>query len=100
MDTPKNTQTKAGFLTSEFWLTIGSAVTGILVMLGYLTPQQADDFTSAVVAVVGGLVTISTTVVYIVGRVQLKREQGVSGSQTPQVLEGIPDQPQTGAFVP
>lgn len=97
---PSNTQpVKSGFLSSEFWMSAASGITGILVMLGYLNPQQADGFVEAVVAVVGGLVTISATVVYIVGRVQLKRESMQSGSQTVRLPEGIPDLPQTGAYV-
>ncbi len=97
---PSNiTKLKSGFLTSEFWMALASGVTGVLVMLGYLNPEQADAFVEAIVAVVGGLITVAATVTYIIGRVQLKRQLEVSGSQPSLLLEGLPDQPQTGAVV-
>lgn len=99
MQPTKQTSIKSGFLTSEFFATAASGITGVLIMLGYLTPQQADEFTTAVVAVIGGLTTIVATVVYIVGRVQLKQTQLQSGSQSDGLLEGIPDAPIDGQTV-
>ncbi len=85
-------QVKPGFLTSEFWLTVGTTVSGLLVTFGYLTPEMADDFIQAVVSVVGGVLTVAATVTYIVGRFQLKRAAMVSGTQPTGLLEGIPDE--------
>lgn len=83
MNTPKP---KSGFLSSEFYITLGNTVAGIAVMLGYLTPQQADDFVKAIVSVLGGLMVIISTVVYIAGRIKLKEKPTISStplSQTP-----------------
>lgn len=70
-----NPKLKTGFLSSEFYLVLGQSIVGIFVMLGYLTPQQADDFLKAVVSVIGGLMVIVSTVVYLYGRIVLKKEQ-------------------------
>lgn len=89
MQTTQPTQIKSGWVTTEFWGTIGSSIAGILMALGYLTPEQADGFVEALVSVIGGLLTISATVAYIYGRIQLKRDIVQNGSQTTRVLENV-----------
>lgn len=87
---------KPGILTTEFWLSFGTVVTGILTALGILTPAEADEFVSALMSVMGGVLTLGTLIVYIVGRINLKRAQMKNGSQTMTLLEGIPDAPSSG----
>lgn len=65
---------KSGFKTSEFYVTVVSAISGLLIMLGYLSPQQADAFVQAVVAVIGGVMVVASTIVYIVGRIKVKQQ--------------------------
>lgn len=77
---------KPGILTSEFYLTIANSVAGFAVMLGYLSPQQADEFIQAVVAVLGGLMIIISTIVYVYGRYKLKssgKDLGTQGENLP-----------------
>ena len=88
---------KTGVLTSEFWLALATTVTGVLVTLGYLSPEQSDEFVRAVVAVMGGLVTITSTIAYLYGRVALKREQIRNGSPITTLLEGSNNATSSGA---
>lgn len=93
---------KSGYLTSEFALTLANFIGGGAVMLGYLTPQQADDFGKAVVSVLGGVMVILSTVVYIVGRIKLKQPSTVTSTTTTSVpvvekVETLEVEPQ---FVP
>ena len=80
---------KPGWKTSEFRLTVANSVVGILVALGYLTPQQGDEFVQAVVAVVGGLMVIVSTTLYLYSRIALK--QGANQSSTQDGLLPISD---------
>lgn len=79
MDVP---EIKPGAKSSEFYFTILNNAVGLSVLLGYLTPQQADDFVRAVVSVIGGLMVIASTVVYIYGRVKLKQTAVQSSKPT------------------
>lgn len=74
---------KSGFKSSEFFVTAVNSIAGGAIMLGYLTPQQADEFVKAVVATVGGILVVVSTVVYIVGRIRLK--QTAAEASTPTV---------------
>ena len=65
---------KSGFKSSEFYLTLAQSITGIFVMLGYLSPEQSDQFVQALVSVIGGLMIVVPTVVYLFGRIALKKE--------------------------
>lgn len=71
---------KSGWRTSEFWLTVGASVVALLVLLGFVTTEEGELIKSQLVQVValGGpfLVALSSLVVYIWGRVQIKRDQG------------------------
>ena len=79
---------KTGFLSSEFYLTLAQSITGIFVVLGYLTPQQADDFIKAVVSVIGGLMIIVPTIVYLVGRIALKKDAAKNGTTSATLPDG------------
>jgi len=63
---------KSGIKTSEGWLTVVVAVLGLFTTLGYITPDQASELTTAIPQVIGGIVTIVTTVAYIWSRTKLK----------------------------
>jgi len=87
----EQTQVKPGYQTTEFWMTIATSVTGMLAALGYIEPKQADELIQAVVSVVGGLLTIGSVIVYIRGRIELKKQSMVSGNELVSLLEGLPD---------
>ena len=91
MGTTSATNLKSGFLSSEFYLAIGTSITGVLVAIGVLTPTEADEFVKALMSVIGGVLTLTTMIVYINGRIALKREQLQNGTPIDRLLEGIPD---------
>lgn len=76
---------KSGFKSSEFYLTLAQSITGIFVMMGFLSPQEADNFVQALVSVIGGLMIIVPTVVYLYGRIALKKEIVLNGTQSTTV---------------
>ena len=78
-------QIKPGFLTSEFWLTVVTFIVNIFVMLGYLTPAEADDFVKSVATAFAAISTIIITVYYIYSRIKVKTGSGET-STTSQVL--------------
>lgn len=69
MELPK---IKSGFLTSEFWLTVSTFIVNIFVMLGYLTPKEADDFVKSVATAFAAISTIIVTVYYLYTRLKVK----------------------------
>lgn len=85
---------KPGAKTTEFYLALLNNIVGVLVLLGYLTPKQADDFVQAVIAVMGGVLVIISTGVYIWGRVQIKRQQ----AQSSKSFKGLLPQDEPGAI--
>lgn len=63
---------KPGIKTTEFWYTMGAQMIGLLALLGYLSPDEAEPMGKAVESVVGGVFMALTGVSYIIGRVRLK----------------------------
>jgi|APSaa5957512622_1039677.scaffolds.fasta_scaffold55938_2 hypothetical protein len=70
---------KDGKKTTEFWLTLGSALFGVVVALGLFTPEQADQLLAAVQQVseaVAGLILIVAPIwKYVKERTELKKLQ-------------------------
>lgn len=99
----ENTQPRPGIKTSEFYLTIVSSVVGMLVTLGYVTPQEADQLVQAIVTVIGGVLTVVTMGLYIYGRFKLKQQQTKVGTTPPalpikQALEGLAQSENIGVY--
>lgn len=59
---------KAGYKTTEFWMTIASAVCGILVVMGKITPEQSVATMTGVTTYVGAAIAVIPTIGYIVSR--------------------------------
>ena len=72
---------KSGFLTSEFWVTLANNTVAVFVLLGYLSPAQADEFVQAVMSIISGVVIVVSTVAYLYGRIALKRAAITSSTQ-------------------
>lgn len=91
---------KPGIKTTEFYLTAVNSVTGILVMLGYLTPVQAGDLESAIAQVIGGSLVIFSTIAYIYSRVAVKRTVDLTSTELPPLpmSDGV-SQSQGGVYV-
>ncbi len=89
---------KPGVKTTEFYLTIASSIVGLLVTLGYLSPQQGDELVKAIVAIIGGVLTISSVLLYLYGRFKLKQIDTKSSASKPtlpikEAIEGLANDP-------
>lgn len=96
---------KSGFQSSEFYLALINNIVGILVILGYVSPQEADQVGRAVSQVIGGVVVIASTVIYVWGRIKLKQQQSYISTQGAQVtpgtgITGWGDQDASGRTIP
>jgi hypothetical protein len=67
---------KSGWKTSEFWTAILSSLVGIMVVLGWITPEMQGALSEAIAQAVGGLISIVATVAYIFSRAKVKSEDG------------------------
>jgi fumarate reductase subunit D len=69
---------KAGIKTTEFWMPVIAAFLGLLVSLGLLTTELAEDVATAVVAAIPALAGLIGAVVlavqYIKTRFDLKQQ--------------------------
>jgi len=63
---------KPGYQTTEFYITLATLLTQVLVIAGIIGPQEATDTEAALKTGISGLVILITTVAYIIGRVQVK----------------------------
>ena len=70
------------FLSRKFLLAFATGVTGMLVVLGYLSLQEQTELVQAIEKIVGGIVTIVAIVTYIVAemKLDLKGQDGYIGS--------------------
>lgn len=57
MDAEK-TKTTPVFRKPEFWVTLATGVSGLLIAFGVITPEQSDSITKCVSTVVGAVVTL------------------------------------------
>lgn len=63
---------KPGIKTTEFWLTLFGALSGLGVMFGYLTPEEAAESTKKFEMLIGAVFTLAVTVGYFWSRVRVK----------------------------
>jgi len=67
-----NKTIKEGYKTTEFWVSLATAVFGVLVTLGIFTSDQATDLVKAVQQISGGVITAVTAASYAISRGQAK----------------------------
>ena len=65
-------KTKPGIKTTEFWVSISTAISGLLLTLGWIGPDAQTQFPEAVGKVAGGLITIVSIVSYTWSRTKVK----------------------------
>lgn len=65
----KATQTKPGWQTTEFWLTLAAELLGLLLLSGVLNPLPEDHW---VRVVVGGALTVLAALGYQASRTKVK----------------------------
>lgn len=63
---------KSGFKTSEFYLTIGNMIAGLLVMSGLLLPERLSETGELIAQAVGAIVALGTLITYILSRTEIK----------------------------
>jgi len=71
---------KAGYRTSEFWVTVLTALVGLGVTLGYIDPAQAHGAgLAAAIQVAAGLLGMAVPVaVYAISRAMVKQAAPVA----------------------
>lgn len=79
-------QVKPGWKTTEFWVSI-TAAAGILVLLGYITPEKSSALTEASSQIIGSIMTAVPVTGYALSRGRVK--QGVSQIDSTKLIEII-----------
>lgn len=85
--------TRSGALTSEFLTTLVGQLIGFLVLSGKVQVTDANSVTQAIVAVIGGLISIYTAVAYIWSRTSIKKTVMEQGKNTPVAAQNVPTPP-------
>mgnify|MGYP003595203021 CR=1 FL=1 len=67
-----DTPVKPGWKTSEFYVTIATAVSGILMAMGYVDQEHATALVTAATQLSGGAIAMAAVVAYIWGRAKTK----------------------------
>lgn len=70
---------KAGYKTTEFWVTIVIQFMGILATMGYLTPEQSDAVTQGLIQLGGLVAMVASAFGYNIARGNAKKSNGQSG---------------------
>lgn len=63
---------KAGWKTTEFWLTLVSTLVSAAVALGLLPTAEGEQLAGGLTAVVSGVFMVVPVALYIWGRVRVK----------------------------
>ncbi len=82
----ENENVKPGWKTTEFWISIITAICGVGVLSGYVTPSESNQMVNAL----GGVAGLVPTVVYIFSRGKAK--QGVDINQILTILSSAAQQ--------
>lgn len=64
---------KPGFMTSEYWVTVITALLSLLAAAGVIGPTDAQPLVENVKTVIFGLYSLLAILSYIHGRVELKK---------------------------
>ena len=67
---------KEGKKTTEFYITLLGSILGVIVALGYLTPEQASGLTECAATVSGAIVTACSILGYNISRGMAKKKNG------------------------
>ena len=71
-----NEPIKPGWKTTEFWLTLVTAFSGLAVLFGYVTPEEGSAITGGIMQVIGGVVSVATVFGYTLSRGKVKQNSG------------------------
>ena len=84
---------KQGWKTTEFWTSLGGAGLGVAVLLGFFTGEEATGLMGSINEIVGGIMTIASTVGYALSRGSAK-VQNINPEMLISVLAGLVEQPE------
>jgi len=73
----KGAKMKSGWRTTEFWTSVGTSIVGILVVLGWITPDFQQDMPGLIEKLTGGVISIVSVVSYIWSRTKVKSSNKV-----------------------
>jgi len=65
-------ETKPGYKTTEFWVTVIAKIIALIAALGYLTPEQSSTLTQAVVQLSGVVGMVAAAFGYSIARGKAK----------------------------
>lgn len=63
---------KPGYKTTEFWVSIATAITGILITLGVIGQEEANILVKGIEQIVGGILTVVPVAAYAISRGRAK----------------------------
>jgi hypothetical protein len=66
---------KAGYKTTEFYLTLVTTVVSLLVMAGILSPTEASEIAELAVQAISGIVALGVLIGYFFSRTEVKKKQ-------------------------
>jgi uncharacterized protein (DUF697 family) len=72
MEVKMNQTIKEGWKTTEFWVSLATAIFGVLVTLGIFSADQASDITKSVQQFAGGIITAVSAAGYAISRGRTK----------------------------
>ncbi len=64
---------KAGIKTTEFWISMGAAIVGVVAASGFFTPDQASTITNAITQLGGIITTVAAAFGYSISRGMAKK---------------------------
>lgn len=63
---------KSGWKTSEFWVSIGASLLGIMVVMGWITTDVQSELLVAIEKIAGGVIAAVAAISYIFSRTKVK----------------------------
>ena len=68
---------KSGYKTTEFWISLATAICGLLVTLGVFDAGQASDISTAIGKIAGAVILAVSSGAYAISRSKSKSENPV-----------------------
>ena len=78
---------KAGVKTTEFWVSVMTALAGLGAVFGVFTPEEATNITSSVTVAIGGIMATISTIFYAFSRGKAK--MNITADNLTQIITAI-----------
>ena len=66
---------KPGFKTTEFWVSIGTTIVGMMAVLGWVTPDMQQAMPELIEKAAGGVIALVSVISYIWSRTSVKNKE-------------------------